>query len=109
MFLHNIFRAMPLAVLVVSTAAAQTKIDAAPSETSATPVVSGLQYQSTFADYVPYSEEAVESWRNANETVEKIGGWRAYAKDAHRPESAPLITNPNALSTQSSNTVGDEK
>lgn len=109
MLLHHIFRAMPLAVLVVSTAAAQTKVDPTPSDASIAPLVIGLQYQSAFADYVPYSEEAIESWRKANVTVEEIGGSRTYAKEAHRPEAVPLITNPNALSTQSSNTTGDQK
>lgn len=109
MFLHHIFRAMPLAVFVVSAAFAQTKVDADATDTTAAPAVVGLQYQSAFTDYVPYSEEAIESWRKANETVEEIGGWRAYAKEAHRPEAVPLITNPNALSTQSSKTTGDQK
>jgi len=35
------------------------------------------------------SETPVGSWREANDTVNRIGGWRAYAREAKPPESPP--------------------
>jgi hypothetical protein len=43
-----------------------------------------VQFKSSFSGYVPYSEQSIESWREANDRVGEIGGWRAYAKEAHR-------------------------
>ncbi len=48
-----------------------------------------LNFQSVMTHYRPYSEQAVGSWAEANRTVEKIGGWRAYAKEASQPGGAP--------------------
>ena len=47
-----------------------------------------LNFKSAMTDYRPYSEQAVGSWADANRTVAKIGGWRAYAKEASQPEPA---------------------
>ncbi|MDB5858893.1 MAG: hypothetical protein JWQ76_2582 [Ramlibacter sp.] len=41
-----------------------------------------LPYRSTLEHYQPYSEQAVGSWQDANDTVGRIGGWRAYAREA---------------------------
>lgn len=48
-----------------------------------------LNYLSVFKNYQPYSEEEVTSWQKANATVEKIGGWKAYAKEAAKPDKLP--------------------
>lgn len=39
-------------------------------------------YRSALESYQPYSEGQMVPWRDANDTVGKIGGWRAYAKEA---------------------------
>ena len=41
-----------------------------------------------FDGYQPFTDEKMRSWKDSNETVEKIGGWRAYAKEAAEPASA---------------------
>ncbi len=33
-------------------------------------------------------------WREANDTVRRIGGWRAYAREAQQPEPAPSAPAP---------------
>ena len=48
----------------------------------------GLRYESVFARYKTYRDEKTGSWLSANETVERIGGWRAYAKEAQPPDAA---------------------
>ena len=57
----------------------------------ATPSSSPLRYESVFARYQSYRDEKTGSWREANETVDRIGGWRAYAKEAQQPDSVAPI------------------
>lgn len=44
-------------------------------------------WRSAFDGYQPFSEERTLSWRQANDTVQDIGGWRAYAREAAQPAS----------------------
>lgn len=62
------------ACLMSGTAAAQTTIS----------------YASPIADYQPYVDEKIVSWRAANDKVGQIGGWRAYAKEAQQPDNTPI-------------------
>ena len=72
--------------------AAMTEAKPAAATAAPTPVVavttssSALRYESVFARYQSYRDEKIGSWREANETVDRIGGWRAYAKEAQQPE-----------------------
>lgn len=50
------------------------------------------QYRSALAAYRPLAEAPVGSWKEANERVNRIGGWRAYAREA----AAPAPTAPAA-------------
>jgi hypothetical protein len=40
------------------------------------------EYRSVFEGYQPYGESKMVPWKEANDTVGQIGGWRAYAKEA---------------------------
>ncbi len=60
--------------LISGTAAAQTAIN----------------YASPIADYQPYVDEKITSWKAANDKVGQIGGWRAYAKEAQQPDNTPI-------------------
>ncbi len=40
-----------------------------------------LQYQSAISAYQAYTDQPVQSWRETNDRVGQIGGWRAYAKE----------------------------
>jgi hypothetical protein len=42
-------------------------------------------YRSAFDGYRGFTDEKSVPWREANETVGRIGGWRAYAKEAQQP------------------------
>jgi len=46
-----------------------------------------LEYQSAFSTYQSYADQPIISWRHANDTVGKIGGWRNYAKEVQQPQS----------------------
>lgn len=49
---------------------------------------SKLQYTSALQTYKAYADQPVESWREANDRVGRIGGWRAYAKEIQTGEPA---------------------
>lgn len=70
--------------LFVPVALAQGAADAAvPAPKAGAPATeTSLQFNSTFSGYRAYTEQAVGSWREANDEVGRIGGWRAYAKEA---------------------------
>ena len=47
-----------------------------------------LQYSSPIGAYQAYADQPVQSWREANDRVGQIGGWRAYAKEITSGEPA---------------------
>lgn len=46
-------------------------------------------YSSAFEDYRPFTEEKVAPWRESNDAVRDIGGWRAYAREAQGAGAQP--------------------
>ena len=46
-----------------------------------------MVYRSAFEGYPPYNDEKIAPWKESNDTVGKIGGWRAYAKEAQEPQA----------------------
>lgn len=49
-----------------------------------------LVYRSPFTGYKKLAAEASPvAWRDANDAVLRIGGWRAYAREANAAASAP--------------------
>lgn len=77
------------AALFISTAAqAQPLRDASDANAPVPPTL----YRSAFADYRANTTQAPGSWRQANDTAGRIGGWRAYARQAS--EAAVPVTAP---------------
>jgi hypothetical protein len=64
---------------------------AAPAGAQAQPgaPVAPPAYRSAFEGYRPYQAQEVQDWRQANDTVRAIGGWRAYAREIHGQPAAP--------------------
>jgi hypothetical protein len=74
--------------------AAGAHAQGAPTPTRPDPLNSGAAvpaatYASALARYRSATEVRVGSWREANDTVARIGGWRVYAREAAQPEAAP--------------------
>ena len=46
-----------------------------------------LQYTSPLASFQGYSDQSMQSWREANDQVGRIGGWKAYAKEAQAAQA----------------------
>ena len=71
---------------------------AAPAESIAASASTGqgspatLPYTSAFEGYQPFHDEKLNPWKESNATVEKVGGWRAYAKEAAEPQVKHDIT-----------------
>ena len=85
-----LIRLMPVTLCVAAlSAAAQTASSAArrPDPLDPRANVPALVYQSAFSRYRPTSDDKPIPWPEANETTARIGGWRAYAREAQRLES----------------------
>ncbi len=60
-----------------------TKRRANPSDPAASVPV--LAYVSPLANYQRWSDVVPVDWRQANDNVMRIGGWRTYAREAREP------------------------
>jgi hypothetical protein len=55
-----------------------------------------LVYESSFQNYQRYSASDIQTWKQANDTVKDIGGWREYAKEiAQDADTKPSSANPS--------------
>ncbi len=45
-------------------------------------------FRSAFEGYRPHTDEKIRGWKQANDEVGQIGGWRAYAKEANQASAA---------------------
>lgn len=59
---------------------------------------SSLRFESVFDGYQSYRHQSVAPWKESNERVGEVGGWRAYAREAAEPEGseAPPRSGPDA-------------
>lgn len=46
-----------------------------------------LMFDSVLSRYKPMTDQKLGSWREANDTVTRIGGWRTYLKEAQAPDA----------------------
>ena len=78
------------AALAAGTAAAQTGASR-PDPLDAGASVPVTTYKSPFGAYRTQSEPEVAPWRDSNDTAARIGGWRAYAREAQGAATAPTV------------------
>lgn len=71
--------------LFAGAAFAQTPADTEAPQSS---LPTKLQYSSAIGPYQAYADQQVQSWREANDRVGEIGGWRTYAKEIKTGEPA---------------------
>ena len=50
--------------------------------------VPATPYHSVFKQYRALRDEPLRSWKEANDEVARIGGWRVYAREAAQPDAA---------------------
>lgn len=88
---------LPAALLAAGLLAqAQTSVPPKADPLDAKASVPRVVYQSSLARYQRYAEQPVGSWREANETVNRIGGWRAYAREASQADAPAASSTPAA-------------
>lgn len=51
--------------------------------------VPAATHSSALSSYRRLGDDKRIDWKEANEAVNRIGGWRAYAREAQQPEPAP--------------------
>jgi hypothetical protein len=51
-----------------------------------------LRYESSLTATRVTDERKPLSWREANDSVARIGGWRVYAREAQQPNGSPAST-----------------
>ena len=61
---------------------------AKPVVPTATTDAASLPYRSALEGYQRYTDEKTVNWKEANDTTARIGGWRAYAKEASQEQVA---------------------
>lgn len=100
--------AVAFAALASGAVSAQT-IGAASSGALPNPAAADISYRSTFDGFQPFSDEKVVSWKEANDNVGRIGGWREYAKEARQKggaSSAPPAAAPADQASSDPSTAG---
>ena len=70
----------------------------APNPLQAGTAVPPMVYSSPLARYRVAADVEVGSWTEVNDTVTRIGGWRAYAREASQPEVPAFAPAPAASS-----------
>ena len=83
------FSSTPVLVQAESVLAAEAQSQ--PTNTAAPT----LRYNSVFDQYRGYDEIQVGSWRESNDTVGRIGGWRYYAQEAEQTDDAEGTEQPD--------------
>jgi len=93
---HRIPRASAIASLCALACAAQAQPaqSARPDPLDAAASVPAMRHESALRTYKPSGETKPVRWQDANATVERIGGWRAYARDGAASASAPAASEP---------------
>ena len=71
-----------MAVAAIGTATSAPAQAPSPSAPAAPSSAAGVTYRSPLENYRRFSDEPVASWRQANDLVGQIGGWKAYAREA---------------------------
>lgn len=59
-----------------------------------------LIYRSPFEGYRPHRDITPGPWRAMNDEVARIGGWKAYAREAHEASTAGASTGPKGLAPE---------
>lgn len=81
--------ALAVAAAVPAWAGAQSAAAPAPADPlNPRAAVPAATTPSAFAGYRPAADSGLRDWKAANDQVAKIGGWRAYAREAAAPASA---------------------
>ncbi len=94
---HPVRWLLPAMLALAAAAAGAADAPTSPPQPSADPLdakaaVPAVTYRSGLAAHRRLGEAEPVPWREANDRVGRIGGWRAYAREANAPEPAGQTT-----------------
>ncbi len=76
--------------LTLLAAVAHAQLDRA-TATPIAPSTTSLRFDSVISRYKPMTDQKLGSWREANDTVSRIGGWRAYLKESQASDAVTPV------------------
>lgn len=79
-----------------ATAQSSAAFPAKPSTPMAVADAAPPAYRSALEGYQRYSDEKIVNWKDANDAVARIGGWRTYAQEASQEPSPDGAAKPAA-------------
>lgn len=82
MQVHPAVRALVLTAATWATTVSAQSPSAAAADMPPSGANPAAAWLSAFHGYKPHGESTVAPWRESNEQVGRIGGWRAYAREA---------------------------
>jgi len=65
-------------------------------------------HRSALSGFRGTRETPLENWKEANDKVARIGGWRVYTREAQEPEPPPSVRPPVLPAAPSASTPGRE-
>ena len=80
--MSHCFRLLPAAAVFIAGAAAAQSPAAQPGAAPSPAPAASLSWRAPLVGYQPFSDEALVPWKEANDTVGRIGGWREYARQS---------------------------
>lgn len=77
-----------LTLLLAAQVHAQSPAPTRPDPLDPRAQVPSVRYESSFAQFRRIGDDRPVAWREANDAVARIGGWRVYAREAQQPDPA---------------------
>jgi hypothetical protein len=87
--IHSLLRRLAPATLLATACAALAQTAPRPDPLDPQAAVPALKYESAFGPRRTADDKPL-SWREANDNVARIGGWRVYAREAQQPGPAAV-------------------
>ncbi len=75
-------------LLLAAQAQAQSPAPTRPDPLDPKAQVASVRYESSFSAFRRTGDDKPVAWREANDAVARIGGWRVYAREAQQPDPA---------------------
>lgn len=67
------------------------KTSATPASPAAQRLSTPLPYRSVFDGYQAFTDAKPLAWKDTNTSVETLGGWRTYSKEASEPAASDAV------------------
>lgn len=79
---HFVFKCLAMVCLAHGATAFAQQTPASAALLPAQDAAPSSVYRSAWSGYRPFADEKVISWKDANDEVRRIGGWRAYLRES---------------------------